>query len=45
MRPAVSNSFCLPVKNGWQFEQISTPKSPRVEKVSWTFPQAQEILA
>src|ERR1022692_3675966 len=24
MRPAVSSSFCLPVKNGWQFEQIST---------------------
>ena len=23
-RPAVSISFCLPVKNGWQFEQIST---------------------
>ena len=23
-RPAVSISFCLPVKNGWQAEQIST---------------------
>jgi hypothetical protein len=23
-RPAVSMSFCLPVKNGWQLEQIST---------------------
>ena len=23
-RPAVSSSRCLPVKNGWQFEQIST---------------------
>jgi hypothetical protein len=23
-RPAVSTSFCLPVKKGWQFEQIST---------------------
>src|SRR5712691_642263 len=23
-RPAVSTSFCFPVKNGWQFEQIST---------------------
>jgi hypothetical protein len=23
-RPAVSISFCLPVKNGWQLEQIST---------------------
>lgn len=28
-RPAVSISFCLPVKNGWQLEQISTRiKSP-----------------
>jgi len=34
-RPAVSISFCLPVKNGWQFEQISTLiRSPRwVERV------------
>src|SRR5262249_43394921 len=23
-RPAVSTSFCLPVKKGWQLEQIST---------------------
>src|SRR4029077_968470 len=23
-RPAVSSSFCLPVKKGWQLEQIST---------------------
>jgi hypothetical protein len=23
-RPSVSTSFCLPVKNGWQDEQIST---------------------
>src|SRR5579859_4827685 len=22
--PALSTSFCLPVKKGWQFEQIST---------------------
>jgi len=21
-RPSVSSSFCLPVKNGWQFAQI-----------------------
>jgi len=44
MRPAVSSSFCLPVKNGWQFEQMSTPKSPRVENVSWTVPHAQVML-
>src|SRR5882757_3135351 len=23
-RPAVSRSFCLPVKNGWKLEQVST---------------------
>lgn len=23
-RPAVSSNFCLPVKKGWQLEQIST---------------------
>src|SRR5271170_4044013 len=42
-RPAVSTSFCLPVKNGWQFEQISTricwPLN--VERVSNVLPQAQ----
>src|SRR5271165_2520925 len=33
-RPAVSSSFCLPVKNGWQAEQISTLMSPLwVERV------------
>ena len=41
-RPAVSNSFCLPVKNGWQFEQISTPMSPLwVDRVVNALPQAQ----
>src|SRR5207248_7787234 len=41
-RPAVSTSFCLPVKNGWQAEQISTWMSPRwVERVPNTLPQAQ----
>src|ERR1700758_2921099 len=42
-RPAVSTSFCLPVKNGWQFEQISTRNiSPLiVERVGKEFPQAQ----
>src|ERR1700735_3380066 len=40
-RPAVSISFCLPVKNGWQAEQISTTMSPLcVERVSNVFPQA-----
>ena len=34
-RPAVSSSFCLPVKKGWQLEQISTrTRSPLwVERV------------
>src|SRR6266702_742406 len=40
-RPAVSTSFCLPVKNGWQFEQISTWMSPLcVERVVKLLPQA-----
>src|SRR5215472_13008352 len=41
-RPAVSISFCLPVKNGWQLEQISTWISPRcVERVVNVLPHAQ----
>ena len=42
-RPAVSISFCLPVKKGWQLEQISTrTRSPlKVERVLKALPQAQ----
>jgi len=42
-RPAVSISFCLPVKKGWQLEQISTfSLSPlMVERVWKLWPQAQ----
>src|SRR5690242_6086111 len=42
-RPAVSISFCLPVKKGWQLEQISTfMRSPlMVERVWKLLPQAQ----
>src|SRR5215471_3870107 len=41
-RPAVSTSFCLPVKKGWQAEQISTPMSPLwVERVVNVLPHAQ----
>ena len=42
-RPAVSMSFCLPVKNGWQLEQISVRimLPLMVERVSNWFPQAQ----
>ncbi len=40
-RPAVSISFCLPVKKGWQAEQISRTMSPLwVERVSKLEPQA-----
>lgn len=41
MRPAESTSFCVPVKNGWQFEQISTRISPFVERVFHSAPHAQ----
>src|SRR5262249_7599170 len=44
MRPWVSMSFCFPVKNGWQFAQISTMNGPRVENVSYTAPQAQVLV-
>jgi hypothetical protein len=44
MRPAVSTSFCLPVKKGWQAEQISTCKFFTVERVSMTLPQAQVMV-
>ena len=40
-RPAVSISFCCPVKSGWQAAQISTPISGRVEPVVKVLPQAQ----
>src|SRR5215469_15767293 len=42
-RPAVSTSFCLPVKKGWQLEQISTRSilPLMVERVWKVFPQAQ----
>ena len=33
-RPAVSISFCFPVKKGWQLEQISTRISFFVDRVS-----------
>src|SRR5262249_32806884 len=45
MRPCVSSSFCLPVKNGWQFEQMSRCRSPPVDLVSQVLPQAQCTLA
>src|SRR5208283_3605912 len=45
MRPAVSINFCLPVKKGWQEEQISTRMSPLcVERVLNVWAQAQVTL-
>ena len=43
-RPAVSISFCLPVKKGWHFEQTSTRMSGRVERVRTTSPQAHVMV-
>ena len=40
-RPAVSTSFCLPVKNGWQLEQTSRWIESRTERVWNVFPHAQ----
>jgi hypothetical protein len=41
MRPALSMNFCLPVKKGWHWEQISTRISFFVERVWNVLPQAQ----
>lgn len=43
--PAVSTNFCFPVKNGWQFEQISTFSFSTVERVSQVLPQAHVTFA
>ena len=40
-RPSVSISFCFPVKNGWQLEQISSRTSFFVDRVFHVVPQAQ----
>jgi len=40
-RPSVSISFCRPVKNGWQFEQISRCSSGLVDRVFHVWPHAQ----
>ena len=44
-RPCVSTSLYLPVKKGWQLEQISMWKLPRVERVRISFPQAHWLAA
>jgi len=42
-RPAVSTSFCLPVKNGWQLAHISTEIDFLVERVGYCAPHAHVI--
>ena len=44
-RPPASTNFCLPVKKGWHLEQISTLKSPFVDFVFITSPQAHLTVA
>jgi hypothetical protein len=43
MRPAVSTIFWVPVKKGWQAEQISSSKLLEVVFVLITLPQEQRI--
>ena len=40
-RPAVSTNFCVPVKNGWHFEQMPMRMSLCVERVLMMLPHAQ----
>ena len=44
IRPAVSTNFCLPVKNGWHLEQISTLILDLVEPTSISLPHAQRMV-
>ena len=44
-RPAVSMSFCLPVKYGWHLAQTSTWITGTVELVTNVFPQAHCTVA
>jgi hypothetical protein len=44
-RPAVSTSFCLPVKKGWHFEQISRWISGFVDRVLKVSPHAHLTIA
>jgi len=45
IRPAVSISFCFPVKNGWQLAQMATLISSVTDFVSKVFPQAHFTVA
>src|SRR5262249_22709513 len=44
-RPVVSTNFILPVKNGWQAEQISTVMFLRVLRVTNLLPQPHVTVA
>jgi hypothetical protein len=44
-RPAVSTNFCLPVKNGWQLEQMSVWITACVDRVVNVFPHAHCTVA
>src|SRR5690606_23780490 len=44
-RPAVSISFCLPVKNGWQAAQMSRWISSLVDRVWNVLPHAHRTVA
>jgi len=44
-RPAVSTSFCLPVKYGWQALQMSVWISAWVERVTNVLPHAHFTVA
>src|SRR3989338_1866905 len=43
-RPAVSTSFCVPVKNGWHFAQMSMWRLGDVERVWYTAPHVHVIV-
>ena len=45
MRPAVSETFSLPVKSGWHCEQISISIDSRVEPTVTVAPQAHVAFA
>ena len=44
-RPPASTNFCLPVKNGWHLEQISTCISPATLLVLTSAPHAHLMVA
>jgi hypothetical protein len=43
-RPALSSSFCFPVKKGWHCPQISVDGFSLVERVWYTWPQEPQVI-